>query len=66
MSVFSERLRQLRISRNMPQKELAIILHVHRSTVAGYETKERVPDLQTIIRIAETFDVTVDYLIGRI
>ncbi len=43
MEILSKRLRQLRQEQDMTQKELAFLLHVQRTTVAGYETKNRHP-----------------------
>jgi len=64
MQIFSERLRELRQEQNMTQHTLASILHVQRSTVAGYETKNRQPQLEIIVHIANIFGVTTDYLLG--
>lgn len=65
MEILSKRLRQLRQEQDMTQKELAFLLHVQRTTVAGYETKNRHPQLDIIVNIANIFGVTTDYLLGR-
>lgn len=65
MQVLSKRIRELRQERNMTQHELAAMLHVHRATVAGYETKDRQPHFDTVVQIANIFEVTTDYLLGR-
>jgi len=41
-------------------EELANQLHVERSTVAGWETKDRVPDAEILIRLAAVLGTTVD------
>lgn len=65
MEILSKRLKQLRQEKDMTQKELAFLLHLQRTTVAGYETKNRHPQLETIVSIANVFGVTTDYLLGR-
>lgn len=67
MEEFAKKIRKLRIrmSRNMSQKDLADLLNVDRTTVAGWETKDRMPDVFLLIRIADIFDTTLDELVGR-
>lgn len=65
MEILSKRIKQLRLEHNMTQRELAAKLHVQRTTVAGYETKDRHPQLDIIVNIANIFGVTTDYLLGR-
>lgn len=62
---FGSRLRGLRIERNMTQEDLANILKIARATVGRYETDERFPDKETLNTLADYFNVTVDYLLGR-
>jgi len=40
-------------------------LSVSQSTISAYEVGERTPDLETLINIANLFDVSLDYLVGR-
>lgn len=61
--MFATRLRQLRQERHLSQEELATALHISRATVAGYETKYREPNFQTLMQIAELFHVTADELL---
>lgn len=65
MEEFAKKIRKLRMSRNMSQKDLADLLNVDRTTVAGLETKDRMPDVFLLIRIADIFDTTLDELVGR-
>ncbi len=58
-------LRKIRKEKHMSQMQLALKLGVSQNTVSRYETEERQADYQTLIAIADLFDVTVDYLIGR-
>jgi len=60
---FAEKLKELRSQQKISQEELAKALGVSRSTIAGYETKSREPDLSTLVKIAAFFNVSVDYLL---
>lgn len=61
---FSSTLKYLREVNNVTQEQLAKHLQVSRPTVAGYETKNRQPDFEKLIMIAEYFHVSLDYLIS--
>ena len=67
MATFAERLKQLRVWYSVTQEDLAASLGVSRATVAGYEapSKKREPDFKLVCRLADFFDVSVDYLLGR-
>ena len=60
-----ERLKRLRQSMHLSQKQLARLLRVDRSTISSYESSVRQPPLDTLSRIADVFDVSTDYLLGR-
>jgi transcriptional regulator with XRE-family HTH domain len=62
---FGERLKLLRESNNLTQDEFARIINKSRSSLAGYEVNDRVPDIDTIINISNYFGVTTDYLLGK-
>lgn len=49
----------------MTQKELAEILHISPSTLNGYIKKGKEPDYDMLIRLANYFNTTTDYLLGR-
>ena len=59
------KLKYLREKNNLTQSELAKILNKSRSTIAGYEINDRQPDLDTLQKIAEYFNVSTDYLLDR-
>ena len=61
---FSKRLKLLRKNADVTQDELAQYLQVSRSTIAGYETKNRQPDYDKLYMIAQFFHVSTDYLIS--
>lgn len=60
---FSSNLKQLRQGRHMTQEALARYLNVTRPTIAGYETKNKQPDYDKLQKIAECFEVSIDYLL---
>ena len=59
-----ERLRELRKSQNLTLQELSQILQISYQVLSRYELGEREADYKTTHRIAEYFDVSVDYLLG--
>ncbi len=56
---------ELRQDHKMNQKDLAKILNVSIATISHYESGINSPDIATIIKIADYFGVSVDYLLGR-
>lgn len=63
--MIGERIKSLREERKITQQELARYLGVSQKTISNYENGERSPDPNTLRKIADYFDVTVDYLLGR-
>lgn len=59
------RLKELRKKHNISQVRLAIDLETFQNTISRYETLERQADYQTLIAIADYFNVSLDYLFGR-
>lgn len=59
------RILALRKQKNIGQKEFAIYLHVSISTISNYENDVHAPDLPTLIKIADYFNVSTDYLLNR-
>ena len=60
---FAEKLKSLRAENHYTQKYVAERLNVSRSTIAGYETKNRQPSHEKLTILAELFHVSVDYLL---
>ncbi len=60
---FDKKLKALRLENEMTQKYVAARLNVARSTIAGYETKNRQPSHEKLTALANLFDVSVDYLL---
>jgi methanogenic corrinoid protein MtbC1 len=65
MTNFASRLRELRNSRGLRQKDLAQQLGLAQTTIANYEQKSRFPDEEVLGRIADYFNTSLDYLLGR-
>ncbi len=60
-----ERLKELRTEKGMTQKELAEALGINSVTYLHYEKSQREPPLSLLVEMAEYFDVTTDYLLGK-
>ncbi len=65
MVKIGENIKYFRERQNWFQREMAERLNISRSTLAKYETGERVPDLHTLIKIADLFNISLDHLVGR-
>lgn len=65
MRSFGDILTSLREERGIYQKELAAILKVSVGTVSNYENNIHFPDQEALLQLADYFEVTVDYLLGR-
>ena len=63
--MLKDRLEKLRKERRLNRKEVANALKIDQSTYGKYELGKREPDLKTIEALANFFEVTVDYLLGR-
>lgn len=62
---FSHRLRRKRESLKMSQTDLGRAVGVHRSTIADYEQRKRVPTNEVFNRMAIVLEVRPDWLLGR-
>lgn len=65
MQVLSTRLKELRESRRIYQKEFAEVLGLSHRGYQNYETGQTEPKLATLIAIADYYQVSIDYLVGR-
>ncbi|KST96264.1 helix-turn-helix domain-containing protein [Lactococcus lactis] len=64
MSVFAEQLKTLRKKNSLTQKELAEKVGVKQNSYANWENGNREPNIEMLVRIADYFDVSLDYLLG--
>ncbi|EOS80414.1 hypothetical protein C817_01689 [Dorea sp. 5-2] len=61
---FADKLRTLRLENNMTQEYVAERMNMARSTIAGYETKNRQPSHEKLTAFANLFHVSIDYLLN--
>lgn len=59
------RLKEIRKSKRISQLKLAMDLNTNQNTISRYETGEREPGINELIKIADYFNVSVDYLLER-
>lgn len=60
---FGNRLRELRLSRELTQADFANAINLGESTISFYESDKRSPDYETLVKIARFFNVSTDYLL---
>ncbi len=65
MPTLSERLQQLKCDRNVLQKDIATSVNLSLRAYQRYEYGERQPTADVLIALADYFDVSLDYLVGR-
>ena len=63
--MFGQRLRELRLSNGYTQATLADKIGVSEKTIGTWERGTREPPMETTVKLADIFDVTLDYLYGR-
>ena len=62
---FADKLRNLRDEASISREELATKTGITYAALSKYETGEREPDFKTLRKIAQYFDVSIDYLLGN-
>ncbi|OHW61686.1 HTH-type transcriptional regulator ImmR [Andreesenia angusta] len=65
MTSFEQRFKELRQERNLTQKKLAEKFFLNKSSISRYEQGKQVPELELLEKIADFFNVSLDYLLGR-
>lgn len=63
--IFAFRLRKLRERRRVSRRVLADLCGVSKSTMSRYERGEQEPAARVVVELADYFDVSTDYLLGR-
>lgn len=63
--MFGDRLKKLREDQGMTQYELAELLNVSRQSIGGYENDNVDPGIDTLVKIANIFNISLDYLLCR-
>lgn len=62
---FGSRLKEIRKSKGVTQKQLAVAIGASERGIQNYELNERKPAFDALIALADFFDVSLDYLVGR-
>ncbi|MBO8158858.1 helix-turn-helix transcriptional regulator [Thermosyntropha sp.] len=61
----NEKIKELRLQKNLTQEQLGKLIGVTTSMIGMYETGARKPSLEVLTKLANCFDVSIDYLLGR-
>lgn len=64
-SLFCQRLRELRQLNKYTLEQVGADFNVSKQTVSRWEIGERLPPLDVVVKLADYFDVSLDYLVGR-
>jgi transcriptional regulator with XRE-family HTH domain len=64
MSAFSETLKYLREQQKLKQEDIGTVIGKSRETITKYENDRAEPDLKTLVKLADHFGVSVDFLTG--
>ena len=62
--IFKQRLKEARKKRSYTQAEAAIELNIPRVNITNYETGRTQPDIETLGKLADLYEVSVDWLLG--
>lgn len=63
--IYCDRLKQMRVNRNLLQIDVAEAFNTTKQTVSRWEKGDRFPDIPTLCALADYFNVSTDYLLGR-
>lgn len=63
--IFGRRLKELRLNRGFTQEDMEYKLGMNRANISNYERDVALPPADTLIKIADIFNVSTDYLLGR-
>lgn len=66
MSVFSDRLKELRKKNRLTQKELAEQIGIKQNSYSDWETGKNEPNLENIVKLSKILDTTTDELLGMV
>lgn len=65
MILIGDKLRQLRQENGLRQEQVARLVGADRSSISAWETDSRQPSYQSLVRLAEVYNVSTDFLLGR-
>ena len=63
--MFAKKLKELRAEKNLTQKQLAEKLILSKNSICEYEKGRSEPNIETLIKLADILDCSIDYLVGR-
>lgn len=63
--MLAKNIKLFRLYNGYTQKQVADILNIERSTYAYYESGKSVPDIETIIKLARLYNISIDFLLGN-
>ena len=63
--MFTDRLKELRIEKNLTQKQLADMLMLSKNSICEYEKGRSEPNIDTLVKLSDIFDCSIDYLVGK-
>lgn len=64
MKIFAERLKYLRLEKELSQRQLAKLLNINYTSIQRWESEMRIPNAEAIVLLAKYFNVSADYLLG--
>jgi DNA-binding XRE family transcriptional regulator len=65
MKMSKNKIAQLRNAKGLSQPQLAAFMEVGKQTIANWENGRREPDIQSLYRLSEFFETTIDYILGN-
>lgn len=65
MATFGKRVKELRVDKNLTQQELANSFYLNKSSISRYEKDKQIPELETLEKLSDYFEVSLDYLLGK-
>ncbi len=65
LASFGQRFKELRQEKNLTQEKLAEEFFLNKSSISRYEQNKQIPEIDLLEKIADYFDVSIDYLVGR-
>ena len=64
-NIFGSKLKELRLEKGLTQRALGEALGFCNQTISFWESGQREPDLDALVKVAKYFDISVDYLLGN-
>ena len=62
---FGDSFKRFRQERGLTQQQIADTLHIHKQAYQRYESGRVIPSIEVLVKIADAYDLSTDYLLGR-